>query len=393
MRTRRKKNKKSFFRNYFFILITASLLIVNAIFLYQPFYDSYDSNLSYYLVSQAFEDQYSTVLNEAFVETEKDENYDRQTDFFKDKPLNILLLGFDNLESRGWNYRFERPDTIMIASINLRTAQVSLLNIPRDSYVKIHGTEEYDKINHAYLHGYRRASEGEDPHESGLKYMLMTVTDFLGGVPINNYVLIDMDDAQAIVDSIGGIYYDVDIEVRSRVGSRRVLVEKGYQLLDGESFLHYVRDRDSIHGGDRGRAERHQKVMLAVFRQFKEAEMLTRLPGIYRALKQYIETDLSLAQVGALGITGMRVEADRIEGFVFSGTGQLSRRNGQNTWYFLIDEEERVRLIQEIFGLTVQKKQPVNLTGPFRVEAYIDPGSEPEPALEPDSSREPKAPG
>jgi len=72
---------------------------------------------------------------------------------FTSDRLNIVLLGFDGNEQRSKKSSVFRPDTIMIASLNFKTKEVSLASIPRDSYVKIAGTETYDKINHAYVYG------------------------------------------------------------------------------------------------------------------------------------------------------------------------------------------------------------------------------------------------
>jgi anionic cell wall polymer biosynthesis LytR-Cps2A-Psr (LCP) family protein len=55
--------------------------------------------------------------------------------------VNIVLLGLDRDEIRSKKSKAFRPDTIMIASINFKSKEVSLVSIPRDSYVKIAGTE------------------------------------------------------------------------------------------------------------------------------------------------------------------------------------------------------------------------------------------------------------
>ena len=132
--------------------------------------------------------------------------------------INIVLLGFDGSQTPGRDDALYRPDTIMIAALNLREGSAKIVNIPRDSYVQIFGTNIYDKINHSYMYGYYRAAEGEDPHQSGLKTTLLTVRNFLGGIPIHGYLSIGMDGAADIIDSVGGIYYDVETDVRANFG-------------------------------------------------------------------------------------------------------------------------------------------------------------------------------
>jgi len=310
------------------------------------------------------------------------EYQDSLDDSFSSEVINIALLGFDRLESQTQNYYGYRPDTIIIASINLRTAQVNLLSIPRDSYVQIHGTKKYDKINHAYIYGYLSTDNNKIAHDKGMTTTLMTIQDFLGGVPIHNYVSLDMDGAATIVDSIGGVYHDVDVEVRSLDGQGIKLLDKGYQLLDGKHFIIYVRDRADYHGGERGRTQRSQQIIIALFKQFKKEGRLNDLPSLYRTLNQNMETELNITQILALSIFALRVDPDQIKTSVFSGEGQFSNQGGRNIWFFLIDEEKRVELIRDIFGVTVDKRPRLTLPGPVTAKPESELGPETETDLE-----------
>lgn len=306
--------------------------------------------------------------------------------------INIALLGFDRSAAREKQSSMFRPDTIMIASINLRKAEVKLVNIPRDSYVQIAETGIYDKINHSYMYGYHGAAEGEDKHESGLKTTLLTVRDFLGGIPIHGYLSIDMDGAADIIDSIGGIYYDVDFDVRSDYGRGRVLVKEGYQLFDGKSFMHYVRTRAGDQGGERGRSGRQQNVLIAMFDQIRGPGGIIKIPRLIIAVASNIETEIGLPQIGMMGILGLRINPEEVESFIFSGRGQLSDRNGQNIWYLVIDEEERVETILNVFGVTVEMRPQITLPGPVVPELETpepDPEPTPEPEPEPDPDPDP----
>ncbi len=51
--------------------------------------------------------------------------------------LNLVLLGFDRSAARDSEGALFRPDTIIIASLNLKNAGINMVSIPRDSYVKI----------------------------------------------------------------------------------------------------------------------------------------------------------------------------------------------------------------------------------------------------------------
>lgn len=312
---------------------------------------------------------------------------------FDSDRINLILLGFDRASSRDKGQSLFRPDTIMIASINIKDPGVALVSIPRDSFVKIHGTDTYDKINHSYMHGYYLAVEGEDPHESALKTTLLTIQDFLGGIPIHGYLNVDMDGAAGVIDSIGGVYYDVEFDVRSDFGRGRILLEEGYQLLDGRQFMHYVRNRAGDQGGERGRTERQQEILIALFDQLKSGGSLIKIPEIYRGVVASVDTSLNTTQIAALGLFGLRVDSAQITTNFFSGHGQLSYRNGQNIWYLVINEEERVETIREVFGATVDKRDQITLPGPVTPEPETpEPEiiSEPEPDTVPEAEPEPE---
>ena len=282
---------------------------------------------------------------------------------YEEEQFNIVLLGFDRSESRIQAQNLFRPDTIIIAAVNFRTAEVSLLSIPRDSYVKISGSETYDKINHAYAYGFLRAVEGEDPHQSGLQTTLSTIEDLLGGVPLHEYMALDIDGGANIIDIIGGLQYDVEFEMRIKSGKREFTLEEGYQQLDGNQFMGYVRYRSNQHGGDWGRIERQQKILIALLKKLKSEGRLRDLEDIRRLADQYIETNLSIYQVATLAAFALRFNFADINTFILDGQGQLSYRDGQHTWYWVINEEKRVDTIKEIFGVTVEKVPSPEIPG------------------------------
>ncbi len=302
--------------------------------------------------------------------------------------VNIALLGFDGTVSPDREQNIYRPDTILVAAFNFRSGDISMVSIPRDSYVKIHGTDTYDKINHSFMYGHYRAGEGENRYRSGVDTTLKTVVDFLGGVPLHGHIVVDIKGAESIIDSIGGIYYDVEEEVRDEFGRGRLLVEEGYQRLDGSQFMDYLRNRAGFQGGERGRTERQQDIMIALFEQFKQPANIPRIPILYGAVRENVNTDLSLPQLLGLGLFGLRVTPAEIDTAVFSGSGQLSYRDGQNIWYLVVDESDRVSTIENIFGVTVEQRSMPALPGPVTTEPE-DPEPEPEPEPEEEKKEDP----
>ena len=104
----------------------------------------------------------------------------------------ILIMGVDKREDD-----VGRSDTLMIATVDPRLDQATLLSIPRDTRVKIYGLG-YDKINAAYAYG-------------GVELTESTVENFLG-IDIDHYIMIDTSSFVKIIDAIGGV--DIDVEKR-----------------------------------------------------------------------------------------------------------------------------------------------------------------------------------
>ncbi|MEW5785471.1 MAG: LCP family protein [Bacillota bacterium] len=285
--------------------------------------------------------------------------------------VNIALLGFDRNEAR--DERVYRPDTIMIASLNFQTGEVAVVNIPRDSYVLISGVEIYDKINHAYMHGHD-LPDVENPHAGGIETTLRTIEDFLGGVPIHYYVAVDMDGVVEIIDQLGGVDYDVAYPVKADFGRGELLLDQGFQHLDGRQFLTYIRDRSV--GGDTARSQRQQQILIAAFAQLKRQGRLRDIVPVYQSLKNNVETNLTPIQIGALALFGLRVEPASIGTAVFPGSIQFAPQGDLDISYIVIDEAKRVELIKEIFGVTVAARTQIVLPGPRRAAL---PQREPEP--------------
>ena len=197
----------------------------------------------------------------------------------KDKAI-VLIMGVDKREDD-----VGRSDTLMIATIDPRLDQATLLSIPRDTRVKIRG-RGYDKINAAFAYG-------------GVGLTESTVENFLG-IDIDHYVMIDTSSFVKIIDAIGGV--DIDVEKRMFYedpwddnGGLVIDLYPGQQHMDGKTAVTYVRYRDSE--CDIGRVKRQQAFMAACMNKVTSPEIIPRIPKIAREVIDAVETDMSLRQL------------------------------------------------------------------------------------------------
>jgi LCP family protein required for cell wall assembly len=195
------------------------------------------------------------------------------------QPVTFLLLGSD---SRGVVGEPARSDTIMVLRLNPEKKIGYLISIPRDSWVKIKGHGE-KKINAAYQYG-------------GPNLMIDTVRNFTG-LDINHYAIIDFQGFKEIVDALGGIDIDVEKDLRDR--KLHMDLNSGYQHLDGEEALKYVRIRYC--DDDFGRIGRQQKFLKAVMDKLLRLSSVFRIPQLASIASQNIRTDSELGIPDIIG--------------------------------------------------------------------------------------------
>jgi LCP family protein required for cell wall assembly len=296
----------------------------------------------------------------------EDDNPDVQdvSEAFGKDILNILLLGFDRNSEREAEGRDMRPDTIMIAAINLQTGKVDVVSIPRDTLVPIYNSGGWkDKINSAYTAGWEAAVPSEDDdddgilltkHRRGLEYQVKTVSMALKGIPIHYYVSVDMDGVLEVVDIMGGVWYDVKAPVKHKSG--RIIAEPGYQLLKGKKLMDFLRSRQYANG-DIQRVKTQQAVLLAAFSQLKQAGRLMQAPKIYAAMRDIVETNLSFEQILSLAWFANRNTApDEISTHVLQTSyaeGRLLESWENSYSYLILNQKARVKLIYEVWGKKV----------------------------------------
>ncbi len=212
----------------------------------------------------------------------------------KDDPVMDLIPGRTNVLIMGVDLRegdTGRSDAMVMASIDSK-GQPFLLSIPRDTRAKISGYG-YDKINAAFAYG-------------GAELAVETVSDFLG-VPIQDYVVVNIDAFKQIVGVLGGVTLDVEKRMYYEDPYQDLIIDlqPGVQKLDGEDAMGYVRFRhDEM--GDIGRVERQQKFIKAVAKEAFSLRNITKLPGFIRECYNAIDTDLSTTQMIKLATTGAK---------------------------------------------------------------------------------------
>ena len=221
-----------------------------------------------------------------------------------EQPFTMVLLGADY--RRGETQA--RADTIIVARIDPEGQRVWLLSIPRDTRVEIPGYG-VDKINAAHFYG-------------GPKLVIETVTEYTG-IPINHYAEIDFTGFRKMVDALGGVWIDVDVEIDdekadSGTNTRVSHIEPGYQRLNGEAALTYVRSRD-FPDADFTRMKHQQTFFKALADQATKLDSVLKVPGMVKDVAQYIKTDLSMRELIDIALALRSIGASGIDTATLTG--------------------------------------------------------------------------
>ncbi len=248
--------------------------------------------------------------------------------------LNILLLGLDESRERA-DWGSFRTDTMILLSINFETNDVDMISVPRDSYVKIYGKEGRAKVNSAF-------SAGGGKDKKGFEYAMKTISGIFGDIPLNYYIGFNMQMVKDVVDAMGGVDYEVDIEVR--MNGREL--NPGMQHLDGQGVLDYSRQRKG--SSDVARVDRQQRILMAIFKQMLDTKQFGNIPSIFQAVESNMSTNLDFRQISALALFASGIGLDNIERHLLEG----DFLNMRKTSYWGVSEYKKQQLIKEIFGIS-----------------------------------------
>ncbi len=255
--------------------------------------------------------------------------------------VNILLIGCDK---RSDETDAGRSDTTMIATVDLKNGKLKLTSLMRDMYIDIPGYG-YHKFNAAYSYG-------------GVQLEYECIAQAFG-VKLDGYVEVDMAAFREVVELIGGVPMDITeaeayflqtAYVNSKHGEKDVVA--GSNVLTPYQALAYCRIRQDI-TGEFGRTDRQRKVLISIFNELKNADIMTITNICMKSLK-YIKTDLSEKQIRSLLMQVISMGTTEIEQLriPYEGSWTEDRTSANGAWVMQVDWEKNRQAIQYfIFGI------------------------------------------
>lgn len=258
--------------------------------------------------------------------------------------LFILIVG----ESGGMT------DTIMLCSYDPKTQEASMLSIPRDTFIgnsKSYATAS-DKINSIYN---IRGVEG-----------LVDEVEKLTDIEIPYYVKIDTESLRALVDTIGGVNFDVpiDMDYDDRKQNLHIHLKKGYQFLDGNKAEQVVRFRHNNNGtsypieygdNDYGRMKTQREFLKAVLQQTIKLNNVLKIKEFIDIGSKYVRTNININDIKDYAPYILDFKLEDLKTATLPGYSE--KCNG--VWVFLNNKQETEKIVNEMFLSTKVKDDDI----------------------------------
>lgn len=227
-----------------------------------------------------------------------------------EEPFAIYLSGVDTRS----NYLPSRSlsDVNIIVAVNPKEKRILMVHIPRDYYVQIHGKPGLkDKLTHSGGMG-------------GVELTMQTIEDLLE-IKIPYYVRVNFNALVNLVDAIGGINIDSDIDIARCYTDHGCSFHKGLNSVGGRCALAFARERYAYATGDRHRGENQEQVLsLIIDKVTSSSTLISKYSEILGALNGTFESNITSEEITSL----VKMQIDdmakwKMETYNVDGTGNM----------------------------------------------------------------------
>ncbi len=248
-----------------------------------------------------------------------------------DGRINILMVGIDEV---GYN-----TDVIMLVNINPVQEKLNVLSIPRDTRVYVGGS--YRKINSVYGYAVAKDLNREE-------VLINTVKALTNEQPIHYYAVFNVKAFREIVDTLGGVEYDVprNFDYEDPYQNLSIHIEKGFQVLDGKKAEGLVRFRGDYAGGDLQRIGVQQDFIKEFLRQKLKLEYVTKIPDVYNSVTESVRSNMKIGDITDIAIAAQKIGTSMLDIQTLPGEAQYIN----NISYYIKNDAQTSQLLTEKFG-------------------------------------------
>ena len=263
------------------------------------------------------------------------------------KEIKVLILGVStDLDS-------ELTDTIMVASYNPNTQKANLLSIPRDTFTGKNTKKAVasQKINSLY-------NINKTPEKT------LAAVNELTGLDIQYYVIVKTEALIKLVDAIGGVEFDVPIDMKydDPTQDLHIDLKAGLQKLNGDKAEQLLRWRHSnnIKGvgmttypseygnDDFGRMRTQRDFIVATLKQTLKPGNIFKLGEILEIAHENVDTNIELSYIKDYIPYAVEFNTENMQTAALPGaTPDMKETN--NVSIFVVDKTSAKELIQSMF--------------------------------------------
>lgn len=269
------------------------------------------------------------------------------------KEIKVLLMGVStDLDS-------ELTDTIMVASYNPNTQKANLLSIPRDTFIgKNQSTATpSQKINCLY-------NITRNPQKT------LDAVNEITGLDIEYYVLVRTEALIKLVDAIGGVEFNVPINMYYTDKSQNLVIDldEGLQLLNGDKAEQLLRFRHNNDGtsypaeygdNDLGRMRTQREFIMATLKQTLKPGNIFKIGEILDIAIENVETNLELSYIKDYIPYAVEFSTENMTTATLPGTTP-DMKDTNNVSIFVANKSKTTELIQSMFCSETQEEDETN---------------------------------
>lgn len=253
----------------------------------------------------------------------------------KSERVNFLIMGMEDV----------RTDTIIFASFCPSTKKISLMNIPRDTYIhrKGYDTAEQRKINSVY-------------GDHGVLGLKKTVSYILEDIPVHHYVMLDYKGVEKIIDQIGGVEVDIPFKMKYKdpvaIPPLNINISPGKQILDGKKSLEFLRyrkennNKGGYRDGDLGRIKAQQQFIQSFIEKSSDNALTVVRKGF-----SHVKTDVSLLDLLSYGRKSLGMNKDDFEMITLPGDPEFKKIGKKVLSYYSYNKLETKKILEDIYNV------------------------------------------
>ncbi len=308
-------------------LFVVLAVIIAAFLMYKPTYDDRPS---------FFPDE--SGVNIVVTDTEGND-----VDIVRDNErINVLILGKDR-----WAFN---TDVMIIASYNVTDGQISMMQIPRDTYIDVgRGNRKANSLLASFYNEALR-NKAEDPMAVAIKGMEETFEKVFC-ITIDYYALMDLNGFVNIVDAMGGVEVDVpfDMKYNDPIQGLKINLKKGLQTLNGDKAEQFIRFRADYVEGDIGRVDAQKIFIGACINKLKSSFSVSTISKIIEEVVEYVETDIPLQDLIYYAKNALSVDLGNMVMLTLPGV-QGRQYDTSGTWYYFAFRDGTISAVNEYFN-------------------------------------------